>query len=117
MPLEKQFKLDVAVKPKASQPFIQRRQKFIAAVEKQLVSIVDSDTSTWAWKSDEDHWFISPLYGRTPLELSPGLNAIKCVDAADVVKNLQKLKILADEGKLDDVLAKAVTTIRRRFSK
>jgi hypothetical protein len=121
MALEKQFKLEAAEKPKAIQPFAQRRQKFIAAVEKQLASVPDdvtsTITSTWVWKSDEGEWFISPRYGRTPLELSPGLNAIKCVDVADVAKNLQKLKALADEGKLDDVLMEAATTIRSRFGK
>ncbi len=121
MSLVKQFKLEAADKPKAIQPFAQRRQKFIAAVDKQLTGVPDDDastiTSTWVWKSDEGDWFISPCYGRTPLELSPGLNAIKCVDVQDASKNLQKLKTLADEGKLDDVLMAAATTIRSRFGK
>ena len=121
MALEKQFKLEAAEKPKAIQPFAQRRQKFIAAVEKQLASVPDDGTSTitstWVWKSDEGEWFISPRYGRTTLELSPGLNAIKCVDVADVAKNFSKLKTLADEGKLDDVLMEAAITIRSRFGK
>ncbi len=121
MPLVKQFKLEAAEKPKAIQPFAQRRQKFIAAVEKQLAGVpvdgASTITSTWVWKSDDGDWFISPCYGRTSLELSPGLNAIKCVDVADVTKNLQKLKMLADVGKLDDVLMEAATTIRSRFGK
>jgi hypothetical protein len=121
MSLEKQFKLEAAVKPKAIQPFAQRRQKFIAAVDKQLAGVPEDGTSTitstWVWKSNEGGWFMSPCYGRTPLELSPGLNSIKCVDVPDVAKNLQKLKVLADEGKLDDVLTAAATTIRSRFGK
>lgn len=106
---------------KAIQPFAQRRLKFIAALDKQLAGVPDDGTSTitstWVWKSDEGDWFISPCYGRTPLELAPGLNAIKCADVADVAMNLQKLKALADEGKLDDVLMEAATTIRSRFGK
>ncbi len=121
MSLVKQFKLEAVEKPKAIQPFAQRRQKFIAAVDKQLAGVPDDGTctitSTWVWKSDEGDWFISPCYGRTPLELAPGLNAIKCVDVADVAKNFQKLKGLADEGKMDDVLMEAATTIRSRFGK
>ncbi|CUH89748.1 hypothetical protein PH5382_03701 [Phaeobacter sp. CECT 5382] len=46
MALEKQFKLEAAEKPKAIQPFAQRRQKFIAAVEKQLAGVPDDGTST-----------------------------------------------------------------------
>jgi hypothetical protein len=121
MSLDKQFKLHAAEKPKAIQPFAQRRQKFIAAVDKQLARAPDDDagtiTSTWVWKSDAGELFISPCYGRTPIELSPGLNAIKCTGVQDVVKNLQKLKNLTDEGKLDDVLMAAATTIRSRFGK
>jgi hypothetical protein len=35
MSLDKQFKLDAAEKPKASLPSHQRRQKFIAGIDKQ----------------------------------------------------------------------------------
>lgn len=121
MSLVKQFKLESAEKPKAIQPFFHRRRKFIAALDKQLACMPGDGgstiTSTWVWKSDDGDWFISPRYGRTPLELAPGLNAIKCVDAADVAKNFQKLKALADNGKLDDVLMQAATKIRSRFGK
>jgi len=121
MSLDKQFKLEAADKPKAIQPFAQRRQKFIAAVDKQLAGVPDDGastiTSTWVWKSSEGEWFISPCYGRAPLELAPGLTAIKCADVQDVAKNLHKLKALTDEGKLDDVLMAAATTIRSRFGK
>lgn len=121
MALEKQFKLEAAEKPKASQPSSQRRQKFIAAVDKQLAGMPDGDAttikSTWVWKSDQGDWFISPRYGKAPLELAPGLNAIKCTDAKDVAENLQKLKALASEGKLDEVLEGAASAIRSRFGK
>lgn len=121
MALEKQFKLEAAEKPKASSPSAQRRQKFIAAVDKQLDGIPkedgDSFKSTWVWKSDQGDWFISPRYGKAVLELAQGLNAIKCTDAKDVANNLQKLKVLASEGKLDEVLDAAASAIRSRFGK
>jgi hypothetical protein len=121
MALEKQFKLEAAEKPKASQPLSQRRQKFITAIDKQLAGMPDGDVSTikstWVWNSDQGDWFISPRYGMAPLELASGLNAIKCTDAKDVAENLQKLKTLASEGKLDDVLEGAASAIRSRFGK
>ncbi|MGR3761720.1 hypothetical protein ACUXV3_16560 [Roseobacteraceae bacterium NS-SX3] len=121
MALEKQFKLEAAEKPKASQPSSQRRQKFIAAIDKQIAGMPDDGAATikssWVWKSDQGDWFISPRYGKAPLELAPGLNAIKCADAKDVAGNLEKLKALVTEGKLDDVLEAAATAIRSRFGK
>ncbi|MEP1592894.1 hypothetical protein [Sulfitobacter sp.] len=121
MAFEKQFKLEAAEKPKASQPSTLRRQKFIAAIDKQLAGMPDGDTgnikSAWVWKSDQGDWLISPRYGKAPLELAPGLNAIKCTDAKDVAENLRKLKTLAGEGKLDGVLEGAASAIRSRFGK
>ena len=123
MSLDKQFKLAAAEKPKASLPSHQRRQKFIAAVDKQLVGLpVDGagnppTKSTWVWQSDKGDWFISPRYGKATLALAPGMTAIKCEDGKDIVQNLQKLKALTSEGKLDDVLEAAASEIRSRFGK
>ncbi|KUJ76289.1 hypothetical protein AVO45_13365 [Ruegeria marisrubri] len=122
MTLEKQFNLDAAEKPKTTQPSQQRRQKFIAAIDKQLAGMQAGNASktwksTWVWQTSKGDWFISPRYGRTPLELAPGLTAIKCSDAEDVVQNLEKLKNLTSDGKLDAVLETAASEIRSRFGK
>ena len=50
---------------------------------------------------------VSPKYGRTPIELAPGLNSIKCSGSDDAIKNLEKLKTLTGEGKLDKMLEAA----------
>lgn len=123
MTLEKQFKLEAAEKPKTSNPVHQRRQKLISAIDKQFVRMPDgtstivSKTSSWVWQTDKGEWFISPRYGKAPLELAPGLNSIKCASAEDVVENLAKLKKLTTEGKLDKVLEAAAASIRSRFQK
>jgi hypothetical protein len=123
MTLEKQFTLEAVEKPKTNNPTYLRRQKFIVAVDKQLAaqpagtSAVLSGTSNWVWQSDKGDWFISPRYGKAPLELAPGLNSIKCSGSDDVVKNLQKLKTLASEGKMDAALEAAAAEIRSRFGK
>lgn len=123
MTLEKQFTLEAADKPKTTNPVNQRRHKFISAIDKQFVSMpggnstILSRTSNWVWQSDKGAWFISPRYGKAPLELSPGLNSIKCTNAEDAVENLNKLKTLASEGKLDTVLEAAAAEIRSRFGK
>jgi len=123
MTLDKQFKLEAAEKPKTTNPVHRRRQKFISAIDKQFVQMPDgssaivSKNSNWVWQSDKGAWFISPRYGKAPLELAPGLNSIKCSGAEDAVENLNKLKALTSEGKLDDVLEAAAADIRSRFGK
>ncbi|UWR03776.1 hypothetical protein K3740_03495 [Ruegeria conchae] len=122
MALEKQFNLEAAEKPKTTLPSHQRRQKFIAAIDKQLAGMAageasTSTKSTWVWQSSKGDWFISPRYGKASLELAPGLSAIKCKDAEDVMQNLEKLKALTNDGKLDAVLETAATAIRSRFEK
>jgi len=123
MTLEKQFTLAAAEKPKSTNPTHQRRQKFIAAIDKQFAALpggnstVLSRSSNWVRQSDKGEWFISPRYGKAPLELAAGLHAIKCSGADDAVKNLQKLKALAAEGKLDAVLGAAASEIRSRFGR
>jgi hypothetical protein len=123
MTLEKQFTLEAAEKPKANNATHLRRRKFIAAVDRQFVAVpggtssVLSGTSNWVWQSDKGDWYITPLYGRASLELAPGLNSIKCSGSDDVVKNLQKLKTLASEGKMDAALEAAAAEIRSRFGK
>lgn len=121
MALEKQFTLEAVEKPKNNQPTSQRRQKFIAAVEKQLAGMAGASGgavgSSWIWKSDKGEWFISPRYGKGALELAPGMASIKCTDAKDVIENLNKLKALTAEGKLDDALEAAASAIRSRFGK
>lgn len=123
MPLEKQFKLAAAEKPKAILPSHQRRQKFIAAINKQLAGLSNDGTasplvkSNWVWTSDEGDWFISPRYGKALVKLAPNMNSIKCSDEKDVIQNLQKLKALTVEGKLDSALETAASEIRSRFGK
>ena len=123
MTLEKQFTLEAAEKPKVTSPVHQRRQKFITAIGKQVAKQGDGSNGRvlgkagWVWQSDDGTWFVSPRYGRTPIELAPGMNAIKCASQQDAAKNLAKLKTLTSEGKLDDVLEVAASEIRSRFGK
>ncbi len=123
MSLSKHFELSAIEKPKAAVPTHLRRQKFLAAVEKQLVGLNPSSgdlplsTNSWAWQSETGEWFVSPRYGRAMLELANGRSTIKCGDATGVVQTLLKLKTLAQEGKLDDVLEAAASAIRSRFAK
>ena len=118
MTLAKQFTLDAAEKPKTSNPIHQRRLKFVAAIDKQVSNIADGSVGKgWVWQSDVGEWFVSPRYGRTPIELAPGLNSIKCTSSDDALKSLEKLKTLASEGKLDAVLEAAAAEIRSRFGK
>lgn len=115
MSLDKQFTLEAADKPKTNQPDQQRRQKFVNAIEKQFNSFCNDGSATWVWQSDAGDWFISPRYGKAPLELTPGKNSIKCVSSDDVSESLSKLKALTLEGKLDKTLEVAAAEIRRRF--
>lgn len=91
MTLDKQFKLTADEKPKASLPSHQRRQKFIAAIDKHLAGLPDDGAgspslkSSWVWQSDKGDWFISPRYGKAALALAPGMTAIKCENAGAII--------------------------------
>ncbi|SLN48905.1 hypothetical protein ROA7450_02402 [Roseovarius albus] len=69
MSLEKQFKLEAVEKPKVSNPIHQRRQKFIAAIDKQFANIPGgnssmlSRSSNWVWQSDcPSPEFLEPMW-------------------------------------------------------
>ncbi|MQQ10265.1 hypothetical protein GFB49_17495 [Epibacterium sp. SM1979] len=121
MSLSKEFDLSAIAKPKSLSASHLRRQKFIAAIEKQLAAARVGDAlpkaSSWAWQSEAGEWFLSPRYGRAALELADGMATIKCGDAKGVVQSLQKLKSLAQDGQLDEVLEAAALAIRSRFAK
>ena len=123
MSLEKQFTLEAAEKPKSTSPLHQRRLKFITAIDKQITKFEENASGTalgkagWLWQSEDGEWFVSPRYGRTPIELAPGMNAIKCSSQQDAVKDLTKLKKLTSEGKLDAVLEATASEIRSKFGK
>jgi hypothetical protein len=122
MTLAKQFTLEAAEKPKVTSPVHQRRQKFLTAIGKQLSKLEEGaetppNKTGWVWQSESGDWFVSPRYGRTPIELAPGMNSIKCTSYDDVMENLAKLKALTSEGKLDAVLEAAASEIRSRFGK
>jgi hypothetical protein len=123
MTLKKDFTLEAAEKPKANNVIYIRRRKFIAGVARQFMTVpggnttVLSRTSTWVWQSDDGVWFITPRYGRATLELAPGLNSIKCSGSGDVVNNLEKLKTLTVEGKMDPVLTAAAAKNDIRIGK
>ena len=123
MTLEKQFTLEAAEKPKATNPVHQRRAKFLTAIDKQVAKLDAGTPGTkqgragWVWQSEKGEWFVSPRYGRTPIKLAPGMNAIKCSGPEDALKSLEKLKTLTSEGKLDAVLDAAASEIRSRFGK
>lgn len=123
MSLEKQFTLEAAEKPKVTSPVHQRRMKFVAAIDKQTAKLEDGTAGKlqsragWVWQSESGDWFVSPRYGRTPIELAPGMTAIKCSSEQEALKNLTKLKTLTSEGKLDAVLDVAASEIRSRFGK
>ena len=114
--------VEAAEKPKVTSPIHQRRLRFVAAIEKQIARLDGTSSKTpgnagWVWQSEDGNWFVSPRYGRTPIELAPGLNSIKCSSEEDVVANLGKLKSLTSEGKLDELLEAAASEIRSRFGK
>lgn len=120
MTLEKQFTLEAAEKPKTTNPVHQRRLKFTTTIDKQVANLQAGSTGGrggWVWQSEKGEWFVSPKYGRTSIELAPGLNSIKCSGSDDAIKNLAKLKTMTSEGKLDRVLEAAAAEIRSRFGK
>ena len=123
MSLEKAFDLQKAEKPKTANPMHQRRQKFASAIKKQLDRLKIAPTGylakgrSWVWQSDAGEWFVSPRYGRRPLELAPGKHSIKVESLDAVIEALGKLKELTVDGVLDPTLEAAASEIRSSFGK
>ncbi len=107
-------------KPTANTPILQRRNKFTASIEQQIVKI--GGFREGARISREAFWvdsagaiFFQLRYGKQPLELEKGKSTLKAGTWDDLVAQLDEIKTIAVAGGLDDALAACANAVRSNF--
>src|SRR6266480_2822040 len=107
-------------KPTANSPVIQRRNKFTASVEQQILKIASFRegrriSKEAFWVDGSGSIYFALRYGRTPLELDKGKSTLKASSWEDLLDQLEQVKIIAIAGGLDDPLAAAANSVRANF--
>jgi hypothetical protein len=107
-------------KPTANTPILQRRNKFTASIEQQIVKI--GRFREGARISREAFWvdpsgaiYFQLRYGKQPLELEKGKSTLKASTFDDLVEQLDQIKTIAVAGGLDDGLAACANAVRSNF--
>jgi hypothetical protein len=100
----------------------QRRKRLVSQIEKQI-TFVDQTAQgknprgRWWWADEDGKLVLSIKYGRTPLELAKGKQAIICETLADIVIALEKARAVALGGTFDPQLKVISDQIKKRFRK
>ncbi len=112
-------------KPTLNTPILQRRNKFTASVEQQIVKI---GRFREGGKISREAFWVDPggaiyfqlRYGKQPLELEKGKSTLKAVGTGnagwdDLVEQLEQVKTLAVAGGLDEALSACANAVRSNF--
>jgi hypothetical protein len=107
-------------KPAANTPILQRRNKFTANIEQQIVKI--GRFREGARISREAFWvdpsgaiYFQLRYGKQPLDLEKGKSTLKAGTWDDLVAQLDEVKTITVAGGLDDALAACANVVRSNF--
>ena len=107
-------------KPTTNTPVLQRRNKFTASIEQQILKIGSFREGKRI--SREQFWvdgtgaiFFSLRYGRQQLEIERGKSTLKASTFDDLVEQLDQIKTIAVAGGLDDALAACANAVRTNF--
>jgi hypothetical protein len=106
-------------KPTANTPVLQRRNKFTASIEQQIVKI--SRLREGARISREAFWvdngviYFQLRYGKQPLELEKNKSALRAGTWDDLVAQLDEMKTITVAGGLDDALSACANAVRSNF--
>ena len=106
-------------KPTANTPVLQRRNKFTASIEQQIVKIGSfregkriSREQFWV---DGNTIYFQLRYGKQPLELEKGKSTLKAATFDDLVAQLDEIKTITVAGGLDDALSACANAVRSNF--
>jgi hypothetical protein len=99
-----------------------RRKRLVKQIDKQITFVEQTaqgrnPRGRWWWVDEEGKLVLSIKYGRTPLELAKGKQAIICETLADTVVALEKARAVAVGGTFDPQLSVISEQIRARFRK
>lgn len=107
-------------KPTANTPVLQRRNKFTASIEQQIVKIGPFRegkriSREQFWVDGSGAIFFQLRYGKQPLELEKGKSTLKAATFDDLVEQLDQIKTLAVGGAMDDALAACADAVKANF--
>jgi hypothetical protein len=108
-------------KPNAT-PVLQRRNRFAASIEQQILKIGSFREGKRIarelfWVDPSGNIFFSLKYGKQPLELQKGKNTLMAGPGGwdDLAAQLEEIKIIAVAGGLDDALSGCANAVRSNF--
>jgi hypothetical protein len=107
-------------KPTANTPVLQRRNKFTASIEQQIIKVGlfregKRISREQFWVDGSGGIFFQLRYGKQPLELEKGKSTLKASTFDDLVEQLDHVKTIAIAGGLDDALANCAHSVRANF--
>lgn len=122
MKIEQILKLVAVTKPKDPSPIINRRDKLVSSINRQLAIIEryalgESVRGKWFWTNDSGGYYLPIKYGKQVLELGKGKFAIECSNLDEVEDALIKVRALIKQGDFDSVLENTSKEIRSKFMK
>jgi hypothetical protein len=103
-------------------PAIQRRNKFTASIEQQILKIGSfregKRISREAfWVDSSGIIYFQLRYGKIALELERGKSVLKASNWDDLISQLEEIKTITVAGGLDDMISAAVNAVRANFKK
>jgi hypothetical protein len=109
-------------KPEQTNPIIQRREKLLSSINRQIESIKrykqgEKVRGLWFWIDDTGTMFLPIKYGKTVLELDKGKFSIECSTIDEVENSLDTVKSLTRRGSFDDILKTTSDILRSNFLK
>jgi hypothetical protein len=107
-------------KPTANTPVLQRRNKFTASIEQQIIKIGlfregKRISREQFWVDTSGTIYFQLRYGKQPLEPEKGKSALRASTFDDLVEQLDQIKTLAVGGAMDDALAACANAAKSNF--
>jgi hypothetical protein len=107
-------------KPTANTPILQRRNKFTASIEQQILKIGSFRSGgrisrEQFWADGSGNIFFQLRYGKQPLELEKGKSTLKAATWDDLVAQLDEIKTITVAGGLDEALSACANAVRSNF--
>ena len=122
MKFEQSLNLVPVKKPDSLNPIVQRRERLIKSINRQLELIQkhrigEKTTRVWFWTNEDGNYFLPIKYGKQVLELGKGKFSIQCSSLDDVETNLESVKTFVMKGEFDQILTTVSREIRKKFGK
>lgn len=107
-------------KPTSNTPVIQRRNKFTASIEQQIVKIGlfregKRISREQFWVDGTGAIFFQLRYGKQPVELEKGKSTLKSTTFDDLVEQLDQIKTITVAGGMDDALSACANAVKANF--